>query len=109
MATTTSEAKGNKNRKQRPVFSRSYFPVQVAVFEHDNDGRKNFSVKLTRSFRRSEEAEWEQTEYLSAQDLLPAAKLLGDAYSAIQALLEKAYRERRSDEPSYGGSDDPSF
>lgn len=73
------------------------------MFEHTNDGRMNFSVKLTRSFKRDEESEWETTEYLSPQDLLPAARLLGEAYEAIQARQDQAYRERQQ---AGEGSDD---
>jgi len=52
-------------------------------------------VKLTRSFRRDEESDWETTEYLSPQDLLPAARLLGEAYEAIQTHQDEVYRERQ--------------
>lgn len=96
MATATKSANGASQQKQRPVFAKAFFPVQIAVFEHSNDGRRNYSVKLTRSFRRDEESEWETTEYLGPQDLLPAARLLGEAYDAIQSLLESAYRERQN-------------
>jgi hypothetical protein len=99
MATTTAAKSG---KKQTPVFSKRFFPVQVAVFEYENEGRLNHSVKLTRSFRRSEESEWETSEYLSTQDLLPAAKLLSEAYSAIQARMQKAYAERRIDSEGNG-------
>ena len=95
MATTTKSAKHGA-AKQRPVFAKVYFPVQIAVFEHEHDGRRNYSVKLTRSFRRDEESEWETTEYLAAQDLLPAARLLGEAFDAIQALQDSAYRDRQN-------------
>lgn len=44
MATTTKSAT-NGSAKQRPVFAKSYFPV-----EHSHDGRQNYSVKLTRTF-----------------------------------------------------------
>ncbi len=94
MAATTKSAT-NGSAKQRPVFAKSYFPVQVAVFEHSNDGRRNYSVKLTRTFRRDEESEWETTEFLGPQDLLPAARLLGEAYEAIAARQDEAYRERK--------------
>lgn len=94
MATTSKSAK-NGAAKRRPVFAKAYFPVQVAVFEHSNDGRRNYSVKLTRSFRRDEESDWETTEYLSPQDLLPAARLLGEAYEAIQTHQDEVYRERQ--------------
>jgi len=63
MATTTKSAT-NGPAKQRPVFAKSYFPVQVAVFERSHDGRRNHSVKLTRTFRHDEESEWETTEFL---------------------------------------------
>ncbi len=96
MATTTKAAK-NGAAKQRPVFAKAYFPIQVAVFEHSNDGRRNYSVKLTRTFRRDEESEWETTEYLGPQDLLPAARLLGEAYEAIQSRLDDAYRQRQGE------------
>lgn len=85
------------NKKSTVVLSKRYFPVEVAVFKHTNgDSRPSYTVKLTRSFRRDEESEWETSEYLSPQDLLPAARLLGEAYSAIQAKLQKAYEERRA-------------
>ena len=84
------------NKKSTIVLSKRYFPVEVAVFEHTNgDSRPSYTVKLTRSFRRDEGSDWETTDYLSPQDLLPAARLLGDAYGAIQAKLQKAYEERR--------------
>ena len=94
MARATAAKSG---KKQTPVFSKKFFPVQVAVFEYENEGRLNHSVKLTRSFKRNEEAEWETSEYLSTQDLLPAAKLLSEAYSAIQTRLHEAFADRRSD------------
>lgn len=84
------------NKKSTIVLSKRYFPVEIAVFEHtDGDSRPSYTVKLTRSFRRNEGSEWETTDYLSPQDLLPAARLLGEAYGAIQAKLQKAYEERR--------------
>ncbi len=90
MATATRNGK-----KQRPVFAKSYWPVSVAVFEHKNeDGRLNHSVRLSRTFRRNEESDWETTEYLSVNDLLPAAKLLAEAYDVIQDRLQKAYADR---------------
>ena len=94
---TNASKNGAKKQaaKPRPIFAKTYFPVQVAVFEHSNDGRTNFSVKLTRSFRRDEESDWESTEYLSAQDLLPAARLLGEAFEAIHARQDTSYRARQ--------------
>lgn len=92
-------------RKQRPVFSKRYFPVEIAVFEHKNDdGRLNHSVRLTRTFRRDEESEWEQTEYLATQDLLPAGELLSEAYVFIQGRLQAAYADSREAEPAGAGN-----
>ncbi len=93
-----------KAAKNRPVFSKKYWPVQISVFEFQNDERINHSVEITRTFRRDEESEWETTTYLTAQDLLPAAKLLDEAYSVIQARIQKDFAERNgqtadSDEP----------
>ena len=103
MANATKNGAKRAAAKPRPIFAKSYFPVQVAVFEHSNDGRANYNVKLTRSFRRDEESEWESTEYFGVQDLLPAARLLGEAYEAIQARQDEAYRERQQ---AGEGSDD---
>ena len=96
MATTTKAARTGTVRSYS-VFAKAYFPVQVAVFEHSNDGKPNYSVHVTRTFRRDEQSEWESTEYLRTEDLLPAARLLGEAYEAIQAIKDKAYRERREE------------
>ena len=51
MATATKSGAKNGSAKPRPIFAKTYFPVQAAVFEHSNDDRANYSVKLTRSFR----------------------------------------------------------
>lgn len=103
MATATKSGAKKNEAKPRPFFAKSYFPVQVAVFEHTNEGRTNYSIKLTRSFKRDEESDWETTEYLSSQDLLPAARLLGQAYEAIQSRQDERYRGRQQSE---GGSSD---
>ncbi len=96
MATNTRS--GNvKAAKKRPVFSKRYWPVQIAVFEFENDGRVNHSIEVTRTFRRDGESEWETTPYLTPQDLLPAAKLLDEAYSEIQARIQRILAERNGD------------
>lgn len=97
MATTrerNGQAPGSQAKK-RPVFSRKYFPVEVAVFEHHNDDRTNYTVSVTRTFRRDEESPWESTPYLTVADLLPAATLLEEAYRFIQSRLQHAYQESR--------------
>jgi len=102
---TVSAKSGVKNgqskaAKRRPVFSKRYWPVQVAVFEFENDGRLNHSIELTRTFRRDDESEWETTTYFTSQDLLPASKLLSEAYTVIQSRIEKARSESSSSESS---------
>jgi len=95
----------SNGRSKRPVFSKRYFPVEIAIFEHKNeDGRLNHSIKLTRTFRRDEESEWEQTEYLATQDLLPARELISEAFAFIQGRLQAAYDESRDAEPAGAGN-----
>ncbi len=93
MATATKSA-NNGQHKKRPIFAKTFFPVQVAVFEHTNDQRRNYSVRLMRTFRRDNQSDWETTEYLGPQDLLSAARLLGEAYDAIQARQAEVYQGR---------------
>lgn len=93
-----SEAQSNgSGHKQRPVWTKKGFPLEVAVFEFTNeDGPSNFSVKLTRSFRRDEESEWESSDYLGGSDLLRASQLLLAADAFIQERLDAEYRSRRA-------------
>ena len=85
--------------KRRPVWTRKFWPVEIAVFEYVNgDGRPQHSVKLSKSFRRDEESDWETTDFLSAQDVLIAKELLTEAYRFIQARLQKAFESRKDSE-----------
>jgi hypothetical protein len=85
------------------VWTRKFWPVEIAVFEYINgDGRPQHSVKLTKSFRRDEESDWESTDFLSGQDLLAAKELLADAYRFIQARLQKAFEGRKDSEVMSG-------
>ena len=94
---TSANSKSGAARKQRPVWTKG-FPLTAAVFEFPNsDGPPNFSVKLTRSFRRDENSEWEHSEYLGASDLLRGAKLLEAADAFVQSRLEADYRTRKAD------------
>ena len=88
----------DNGRKQRPVWTRTGFPVTVAVFEFPTEsGPPNFSVKLTRTFRRDEDSPWENSEYLGGGDLLRAAKLLEAADAFVQSRLEAEYRSRKEE------------
>ncbi len=89
-------------RKQRPVWTKTGFPLTVAVFEFPTEsGPPNFSVKLTRSFRREENSPWENSEYLGGGDLLRAAKLLEAADAFVQSRLEAEYRSRKDEGDSF--------
>jgi hypothetical protein len=102
---TNAKSSSPKTAKKRPVFSKRYWPVQVAVFEFESDGRVNHSIEVTRTFRRDGESEWETTPYLTTQDLLPAAKLLDEAYSEIQARIQRILAERNGDADASTGKD----
>ena len=112
MATANATAKNansqsDGHRKQRPIWTKG-FPVTAAVFEFPNakgDGPPNFSVKLTRSFRRDENPEWEHSEFLSGSDLLRGAKLLEAADAFIQSRLEADYRSRKAEKDEVGNGD----
>ena len=104
MATTSvgsrsANSKSSGAQKQQPVWKEG-FPVTAAVFEFENtneNGPPNFSVKLTRSFRRDEDSDWESSEYLGGTDLLRGAKLLEAADQYVQSRLEEHYRNRKSE------------
>ena len=92
----------DSSRKQRPVWTKKGFPLTVAVFEFSmENGPPNFSVKLTRSFRREENSPWENSEYLGGGDLLRAAKLLEAADAFVQSRLEAEYRSRKDEGESF--------
>ncbi|WP_442483388.1 hypothetical protein [Aeoliella sp. SH292] len=92
----------DSSKKQRPVWTKKGFPLTVAVFEFPSEnGPPNFSVKLTRSFKRDENSEWENTEYLGGGDCLRAAKLFEAADAFIQSRMEADYRSRKGDIDSF--------
>lgn len=105
MATVSTSAnsansKNDSARKQRPAWTKKGFPLEVAVFEFPNangDGPPTFSIKLTRSFRRDENSEWENSEFLGGSDLLRGAKLLEAADAFVQSRLEGDYQNRKSE------------
>jgi hypothetical protein len=94
-----SQTNGNETSgKQRPAFSKRYFPVQLSVFEYRNgeDQRLNHSLKLSKSFRRTPESDWETSDYLAPEDALVAAQLLTEGYIWVQHRRNEDFRERRS-------------
>lgn len=104
MATATKSSK-----KLRPVWTKKAFPLTVAVFEFPsgtNETAPNYSVKLTRSFKRDESSEWESSDYLGAGDLLRGAKLLEAADLFILARLESDYQSRKAERNDVDGNDE---
>ena len=98
MATVAKSESRNSKAAKRPVWSQKRFPLEAAVFEFPNaSGTPSYSVKLTRSFKRDEESEWETTDYLGASDLLPAARLLEAAYDFIGERLQADYDQRKGE------------
>lgn len=99
MATKRSEsskAASENGKKQRPVWSKKGFPLTIAVFEFATEtGPPNFSVKLTRSFKRDENSEWENSDYLGSGDLLRASKLLEYADAFEQSRLQAFYESHK--------------
>ncbi len=104
MATATKSSK-----KQRPVWTKKAFPLTVAVFEFPSGTEAtppNYSVKLTRSFKRDESSEWETSDYLGAGDLLRGAKLLEAADAFVLARLEADYQSRKTERNEVDGNDE---
>lgn len=99
MATATKRNESGANesgRKQRPVWSKKGFPLTIAVFEFPMEkGPPNFSVKLTRTFKRDENSEWENSEYLGGGDLLRASKLFEYADAFVQSRLQAFYESQK--------------
>ena len=103
MATASEKRNGrNGSQSRTPIWSKRFWPVEVSVFEFVHDGRPTHSVKITKSFRRDEESEWESSDYLSGNDLLAAAELLRDAYQFVQARVQKAFAAKRDDSAAIG-------
>lgn len=101
----SASSKNGSARKQRPAWTKRSFPLTVAVFEFpsaNGDAPPTFSVRLTRSFRRDENSEWENSEYLTGGDLLRAAKLLEAADAFVQSRLEADYQSRKKDDAHNG-------
>lgn len=103
MATATAARKSANSRndsgqKQQPVWKMG-FPTTVGVFEfpsNDDVSPPNFTVGVTKAFRRDENSEYEYSQYLNGEDCLRAAKLLEEADSYIQSRREEFYRTRKA-------------
>lgn len=59
------------------------FPLQLAVWKNEKDGKTYYSCRLTKRWKHEESGEWRNTESLSARDLPGASALLMRAYMEI--------------------------
>lgn len=86
---TPDSRPGEPEERQDPHVSRSpeykahYGRVQAAVWKRDIEGRTSYSVTVTRSYKDKSD-QWQRTNSLDEEDLLPAAKALDDAYTWVQ-------------------------
>jgi hypothetical protein len=74
--------------------------LQVTVWRNTstNNGQVYYTFNPTRSFKKSDDV-WGQTESLNADDLLPMAELLREAYAWVKAQKQadsKARKEREA-------------
>lgn len=67
----------------RPDIQVEQFPIQVAVWKKERDGKTYYSTKLSRRYKDDEAGEWKDTQYLNTSDLLVAAALLQEAWRRI--------------------------
>ncbi|QEG36087.1 hypothetical protein [Bythopirellula goksoeyrii] len=84
------ESSASENgRKQRPVWTKTGFSLTIALFEFPSEnGAPNFSVKLTRTFKRDEESPWENSEHLGGGDFNRASQLYEYADAFVQSRLQ---------------------
>lgn len=72
--------------------------LQATVWRNTTtDGKTYYSVNVTRSYKASDDA-WKQTDSLSADDLLPMAELLREAYSWVKAQKRADSKARKEAE-----------
>ncbi len=84
------------SQHQKPCLELRSFPLKAAVWENaGKDGRKWFSVKLTKSYK-DDEGKWQESASLTDRDLLAAAALLLEVWRtvAIKDPSEKASEDR---------------
>lgn len=59
--------------------------LQVTIWRNTStEGKTYYSVNPTRSYRQGDDT-WKETDQLNADDLLPMAELLREAYAWIKA------------------------
>src|SRR3954453_12296173 len=83
------EAQNDDRQTRAPEYKTQYGRVQAAVWSREIEGRRIYSVTLTRSYKDRYDR-WQRTTSLDEEDLLPASKALDDAYTWIQRQRHQA-------------------
>jgi hypothetical protein len=78
-----SEERHDAQLSRAPEYKAHFGRVQAAVWRREFEGRTSYSVTLTRSYKDKQD-QWQRTNNLDEDDLLPATKALDEAYTWIQ-------------------------
>jgi hypothetical protein len=70
---------------QAPVFKRECFPVKVAVWKNDFEGRSSYSTKLQKVYKDRTTGQWTDCDNLAVGDIPAAIQLLQMAFDYIMA------------------------
>ena len=77
-------AKNDPKEKTKPVFSKRYGKVGVAVWENTSrEGVKFYRTSFQNQYRDEEKAEWRESAY-SAFDLFDLSRCIADAQAFIR-------------------------
>lgn len=76
------------------------YPLEVAIWENESEGRRYYSVSVSRTYTVTDEdtgeKEYKRTSQLRKQDLLLTAMLMQDAFKTVSRLEAQDYEARRS-------------
>jgi len=64
----------------RPDYTLDAFPLKLAGWKTENDGREHWSFRLTKRYKDDKDGEWKDTPYLNMHDLPRASLLYQRAY-----------------------------
>jgi hypothetical protein len=93
---------------KRPEHKIRYGRVEVAIWKRESGENTWHAFTVSRSYRDKDQ-QWQRSNSLDEEDLLPAAKALEEAYSWVQAqrqaARDQAFRELRA--PAAGEVEQP--
>ena len=89
-----------ENRKAKaPVQTFRHGRIQAAIFVNETTRGTRHNVVLSRGFKRSRDADWEQSNSFNRDDALAAARLLQRAVDWINDHVEPARAQAASPAP----------